>query len=214
MTKQKSVIVSDPIPIKLSPRAINESISQKEGRMVFPTILQRADAKNENTRIYRRPILEREISAYVEGPIAEKRAYGELDHSDKMVVEFKNTCLHINEIWWEGDEIWGLVEVLDTPSGKILQECLKKGFSVGISSRGIGSVTELDEGTVEVDDDYSLLCWDAVTNPSTHGAFFQTNKEKIHESKEIVKTTNKVDEVLTDILCMNLGVCSCKIKVV
>jgi hypothetical protein len=213
MMKQKIVIVSDPIPIKLSTRAINESISEKAGRMIFRTILQRADAKNENTRIYRRPILEREVSTYVEGPIAEKRAYGELDHSDKMVVEFKNVCLHINEISWEGDEVWGQVEVLDTPSGKILQECLKKGFSVGISSRGIGSVTELDEGTVEVDDDFTLLCWDAVTNPSTHGAFFRTNKEKIHESTQVKKESNKVDEVISDILCMNLGYCSCQIKV-
>lgn len=136
-------------------------------------------------------------------------------NSDRQVVEFKNACLHINDIWWKGDEVWGSIEVLDTPSGKIIQEILKKGFSVGISSRGLGSVTDIDENTVEVDDDYVLICWDAVTNPSTHGAFLQTGASDglLKENKSQEVETDKIDEVIADILCQNLGFCECKLKV-
>lgn len=208
-----NIINGDIIPIKLSPTLLHESTMQKEGRMIFPSILQRADAKNENTRIYPRNTLQREIGKYISENIAEKRAYGELDHSNESIVNFKNTCIHINEIWWDGDDVWGQIEVLDTPSGKIVQEVLKKGFSAGISSRGVGSVTELDENTVQVDDDFSLICWDIVTNPSTHGAFLQTGKStSLNEGKENIIESDPVDDLLSDILCMNVGWCSCQLK--
>lgn len=212
MSKPKIILVSEPVALKLTSTAINESVSQKEGRMIFPSILQRADAKNENTRIYPRNTLQREISKYIAENISERRAYGELDHSNESVVNFKNTCIHINKIWWDGDDVWGEIEVLDTPSGKIVQEVLKKGFSAGISSRGVGSVTELDENTVEVEDDFNLICWDIVTNPSTHGAFLKNGEKSMNENKEIQIDADPIGEVLSDILCMNVGWCSCELK--
>jgi len=214
MSKQKQILIETFIA-SLPPKLLKEATSHKEGRMIFPALLQRADAFNENKRRYPDSVLRREINKFIEGPIAEKRAYGELDHSNEAVINWKNVCLIITEIWWEGDEVWGMVEIFDNPHGQILQEVLKKGYSVGISSRGLGSVTELDEeGHVEVDDDFTLICFDAVTNPSTHGAFLMSKTEKLNENKQSLKEPlSELDQVIADILCQNLGYCECQLKI-
>ena len=172
------------------------------GGFVVQGVLQRAGSKNQNGRVYPRNILERECRRYQEEYINQHRALGELDHPESSVVNLNNVSHNVLKIWWKGDDLLGAVQVLDTPSGKILKELFKAGITLGISSRGLGSVKELrSEGTVEVQEDFELICWDFVSNPSTHGAFMRPTS--MHESVNKT-TTNKysrVHDAITSILC-------------
>ena len=147
--------------------------SIKEGKpLMVSGIIQRAEAKNQNGRIYPKDILEREIKKYAEGPVKERRAMGELDHPESSVINLQNVSHNIVEVKMKGNDVYGKVEILSTPAGNILKELFRNGITVGISSRGMGSVKEnMSEGTVEVQDDFELLCFDFVSTPSTHGAF-------------------------------------------
>jgi hypothetical protein len=140
------------------------------GRTIVRGVLQRAGAPNQNGRVYPRPILEREVKKYGE-LIRQRRALGELDHPDSSVINLKNVSHNVKEVHWEGDDLIGTVEILSTPSGNILKELLKANILLGISSRGMGSVSPLREGGVQVGEDFELIGWDFVSNPSTHGAF-------------------------------------------
>jgi len=146
---------------------LNEDSS---GRTLVKGILQRAVAENQNGRIYPKEILMREAKKY-EVLIKERRALGELDHPDSGIINLKNVSHNVKEIHWEGDDLCGTVEILPTPSGNILKELLRAGIPLGISSRGMGSVVNIGEGKVKVGDDFELIGWDFVSNPSTHGAF-------------------------------------------
>ena len=146
---------------------LNEDSS---GRTLVKGILQRAVAENQNGRIYPKEILMREAKKY-EVLIKERRALGELDHPDSGIINLKNVSHNVKEIHWEGDDLCGTVEILPTPSGNILKELLRAGILLGISSRGMGSVVNMGEGKVKVGDDFELIGWDFVSNPSTHGAF-------------------------------------------
>ena len=140
------------------------------GRTIVRGVLQRAGAPNQNERVYPKHILEREVKKYGE-LIRQRRALGELDHPDSSVINLKNVSHNVREVHWEGDDLVGTVEILSTPSGNILKELLKANILLGISSRGMGSVTPLREGGVQVGEDFELIGWDFVSNPSTHGAF-------------------------------------------
>ena len=156
---------------------INEDTS---GRTLVKGVLQRAVAENQNGRVYPREILMREAKKY-EVLIKERRALGELDHPDSSVINLKNVSHNIREIWWEGDDLCGTVEILPTPSGNILKELLRAGILLGISSRGMGSVSPMGEGKVKVGDDFELIGWDFVSNPSTHGAFMTPMNESVNK---------------------------------
>jgi len=157
-------------------------IEQDNGTYLVKGILQRAGAANQNNRRYPKSILERECKTY-EQLIKERRALGELDHPDSPIINLKNVSHNIREISWDGDDVVGVVEVLSTPSGNILKELLKNNIRLGISSRGLGSVEELPDGTVMVQEDFQLVGWDFVSNPSTHGAFMAP----LQESKQWAK---------------------------
>jgi len=149
----------------------------------------------------------------MKGPVAENRAMGELDHPESSVINLQNVSHTIKRCWWEGDSVMGDVEVLNTPAGNILKALFASGITVGISSRGMGSVSEnLSEGTVEVQDDFELLCWDFVSTPSTHGAFMTPKISiNINEGKNQLpeyKYTN-VNNIIRDIVCDNTGMCKC-----
>ena len=173
------------------------------GGFVVQGVLQRAGAKNQNGRVYPKPILERECQRYQMEYIDQHRALGELDHPESSVVNLNNVSHNVLKIWWKGDDLHGAVQILDTPSGKILKELFRAGITLGISSRGLGSVKELrNEGTVEVQEDFELICWDFVSNPSTHGAFMRPT----HMNESVNKKTqpnkyNKVNNIITSILC-------------
>ena len=172
-------------------------------------VIQRADAKNQNGRVYPKTILEREVERYIDGPVSENRALGELDHPESMVINLKNVSHNIKKLWWNGDDLMGKVEVLPTPSGNILKELFLNKITVGISSRGMGSVQPLGEGTVEVQDDFELLAWDFVSTPSTQGAFMRPVglSESYNPNTIEVSKYAKINTLISDIICSQSGVC-------
>ena len=183
MSKQ---VIVDYIPFEVTPQQINEAMKNNNGRLIVKGVLQRAEAKNQNGRVYPRETLVREAKKYSEVQIKERRALGELDHPDSSVVNLNNVSHNILEMHWNGDDLNGTVEVLGTPAGNILKELFKSGIKLGISSRGLGSVKEVHEAegddSVEVQPDFELIAFDFVSNPSTHGAFLSpTNEGKLHE---------------------------------
>ena len=191
------------IETRLFEGRINEDA---EGRTLVKGILQRAGAPNQNERVYPKEILMREVKKY-ETLIKERRALGELDHPDSSVINLKNVSHNIREIHWEGEDVVGTVEILPTPSGNILKELLKANILLGISSRGMGSVKPIGDGKVEVGEDFELLGWDFVSNPSTHGAFMtpvneSVTKQKIQESvlcDEYCKAQDLMREIITEL---------------
>jgi hypothetical protein len=154
---------------------VNEDSS---GRTLVKGVLQRAGAENQNGRVYPKEILEREVKKY-EQLIKERRALGELDHPDSSVINLKNVSHNIREIHWEGNDVVGTVEILPTPSGNILKELLRAGILLGISSRGMGSTKPMEGNKLLVGEDFELIGWDFVSNPSTHGAFMTPMNESV-----------------------------------
>ena len=130
------------------------------------------------------------------------RALGELDHPDSQVINLKNVSHNIKDIWWDGDDVVGKIEILPTPSGNILTQLFKNGITVGVSSRGMGSLKPLGE-TQEVQDDFELLCWDFVSTPSTPGAYVHPIKEGLEFVPAKVGEYAKVNDIITEILCNN-----------
>ena len=178
--------------------------------LVVTGVIQRAEAKNQNGRIYPKEILEREIENYINGPVKERRALGELDHPESSVINLQNASHNITKVYWNGDDVMGEVEILSTPSGNILKELFRNGITVGISSRGMGSVKDnMSEGTVEVQDDFELLCFDFVSTPSTHGAYMTPVGRALQEGKTQVYQYTKVNSIIRDIICDNTGICQC-----
>ena len=175
--------------------------------MVVEGIVQRAEEFNHNGRRYPYETLKREVDKYMSGPIAENRALGELDHPESSVINLKNASHNIKQLWWDGNDLLGKIEILTTPSGNILKELFKNNITVGISSRGMGSVSQLGEGRVEVEDDFELLCWDFVSTPSTHGAFMRPtglNEGRVHRA---TNKYTKLNEIISDIICTQSGIC-------
>jgi len=165
---------------------------EKEGNrrgdhLILAGKIQMAEAKNGNNRVYPRDILEREIKNY-EKLVRECRSLGELDHPDESVINLKNASHLITEVWWDGDNVMGKVKILDTPSGQIAKQLVKGGVQLGISSRGLGS-TRQQGGVTMVEDDFQLLCFDLVSEPSTTGAFL------VAENKKLDTHLNKSDRI-------------------
>ena len=178
----KQVIV-DYIPFSITPTQINEAMKENNGKLVVKGVLQRAEAKNQNGRVYPRDILVRESKKYDENFVKQKRALGELDHPDSSVVNLQNVSHNVTEMHFEGDNLVGTCEILTTPSGNILRELFKNGIKLGISSRGLGSVEMVQEANGDtvskVGDDFELIAFDFVSNPSTHGAFLHPMNESV-----------------------------------
>ena len=182
----KQVIV-DYIPFNITPTQINEAMKENNGKLVVKGVLQRAEAKNQNGRVYPREILVRESKKYDENFVKQNRALGELDHPDSSVVNLQNVSHNVKEMHFEGDNLVGTVEILTTPSGNILKELFKNGIKLGISSRGLGSVEVVRESNGDqiskVGDDFELIAFDFVSNPSTHGAFLHPMNESVNNQQ-------------------------------
>lgn len=173
----------------------------KYGNLLVRGIIQRADALNQNGRVYPRHILEKEVNNYMT-LVKERRATGELDHADTPVVNLKTTSHVITDIWWQGNDLWGEIEVLeDLDQGKNLKGLFKSEIKVGISSRALGSVQKLGEANV-VQDDLYLVCWDIVSEPSTHGAFMMQEAKSYSDAelKTIFTRANRLDRVSNELL--------------
>lgn len=177
-------------------------IREKNGKLLVSGVMQRADAQNQNGRSYPKRILEREIEKY-QRLIEERRALGELDHPESSVVNLQNVSHNVTEIGWRGNDVVGTIEILPTPSGNILKELFRSNIRLGISSRGLGSVKK-DGNGLEVQEDFNLIAFDFVSNPSTHGAFLAPVNESIGEEKYICDTYCKTDSLISKII-MELG---------
>ena len=169
------------------------------GRLFAEGKLQEIGAENGNNRVYPPEVLKKEVKRYIQNEIAQKRGYGELDHPDSTVVNLKNSCWTVEKLWWEGDNLMGRLEILTgTPAGDIVAAILRKGKALGISSRGLGSVKPISENTVEVQDDFELIGWDAVSNPSTGGSYIHLTEGK--QRTQFTGRYDKVNNIINDIL--------------
>ena len=192
-------LIVDYLPFEILPEQISESMKENGGKLIVRGVLQRADTKNQNGRVYPKEILMREAKKYFKNFINQKRAMGELDHPESSVVNLANVSHNITEMNWNGDDLVGTVEVLNTPAGNILKELFKGGIKLGISSRGMGSVEAMNEDgdSQEVQNDFELIAFDFVSNPSTHGAFLSP----VNEGKDVkVDKYGNVNILITDII--------------
>jgi hypothetical protein len=179
-------------------KSVLKESKDRPGVFEVEGVMQRAKAENQNGRVYSKEILVREAKKYVEEFVKRGNAFGELDHPESPVVSLKNASHIVKELYWEGDDLMGKVELLNTPAGNIVKEIIKAGHTIGISSRGTGSVNQTNEGHLEVQDDFDLVCWDFVSNPSTHGAFM--NPIALQEGKIKVSKYHSLDSIINDIL--------------
>ena len=182
--------------LKFSPNSLNENVSKENGNLVVEGILATCEVKNGNGRYYARDLWEREMKKYKD-LIKERRSLGELDHPESQVINLQNVSHLVTDYSWDGDNIMGKIEILPTPAGNILKELIKNGVTVGVSSRGMGSLEQRGD-IMEVQDDFELLCWDFVSTPSNPGSFMGV----LQEGKNTVTYDyTKVNSVIHEILC-------------
>ena len=183
-------------PFKLSSPLLTENVNKDNGNVLVEGILATAEVKNGNGRYYSKELWQREMDKYNE-LIEQRRSMGELDHPESTVINLKNVSHLITDYFWDGDNVMGKIEILPTPSGNILKELIKSGITVGVSSRGMGSLEERG-GVMEVQDDFELLCWDFVSTPSNPGSYMHT----LNEGKNVVTYDyTNVNKVIHEILC-------------
>jgi len=204
----KELLIERISTITLTPQLLQESAAKNNGRLIVKGVVQRANAENGNRRVYPEDTLRREVDKYKATYIKENRALGELDHPESPIINLKNVSHNILDLWWEGNDVMGKIEILPTPSGNILKALLIAGITVGISSRAMGSVKQIGE-TVEVQDDLELVCWDFVSTPSTQGAFMEIVNESLNPNAPKTDKYQKINELITEILCNRAGFCSC-----
>jgi hypothetical protein len=167
-----------------------------DGGMILSGIMQKADCVNGNGRVYPHQVLAKEVVNY-QKIVKEHRALGELDHPEDSVINLRNASHMITEVWWDGKDVMGKAKVLDTPSGKILRSLVDSGVTLGISSRGMGSVTE-NNGETMVEDDFQLICFDFVSEPSTPGAFMM--KEAKDYNNQVFTKADRINRLLNEVL--------------
>jgi len=187
----------------VSTELVNESISQNKP-LIVGGVLQRAEAKNQNGRVYPAEVLMRESKKYSEIQVKERRALGELDHPDSSIVNLNNASHNVRRIWWDSNNLMGEIEVLGTPSGNILKELFRAGIKLGISSRGLGSVKMDESNNNIVQDDFELIAFDFVSNPSTQGAFMHPSN-RMNEGVDLVMDKQlgkyaRINKIITEIL--------------
>jgi hypothetical protein len=209
MMTNKSLLL-EYVPFSANTSLLREAISNNQIVQVSG-VLQRAGAKNQNGRVYPIHTLKREADKYNDEFVKQRRALGECDHPDSSVVNLANASHHVTKMWWDGDNLMGEVEILNTPAGNILKNIIASGVTLGISSRGVGSIkevfTEDKDKYLEVQEDFELIAFDFVSNPSTHGAYMHP----MNESKNVgADKTKKINDTISQIICDIQGVCNCK----
>lgn len=187
------------IGLEYSPQMIKESRDKNGGKLILQGIIQKADTQNQNKRIYPMGVLQREIENYKKS-VRENRALGELDHPESSTISLERVSHVIREMWWEGQNVFGKVEVLNTPKGQILQSLLESGVTIGISSRGVGSTEKTNEGLDVVQTDYQIICFDIVSEPSTPGAYLMPEgKDNLIQPPKMLKA-DRIFRALNDIM--------------
>jgi len=182
---------------KSNPVSLTEGVTSKRGNPIVEGILATAEIKNGNGRYYSKDLWEREIDKY-RVLVDENRAMGELDHPESSVINLQNVSHNISDMWWDGNNVMGKIEILPTPNGNILKALIESNITVGVSSRGMGSLQETG-GVLEVQDDFELLCWDFVSTPSNPDSFMHLIKEGLDLSNQ--DNYLKVNTIISEILC-------------
>lgn len=211
-TSNRKQLLIDVIPFVSKASRLNESITSADykykyndnGNLIVTGLLQRADAKNKNGRIYPYNVLKEECDKYIKERINTNNAVGELDHPDRDEIDENNVSHNIIKLWWDGKDVYGDVEITNTPAGNVLKALFLSDIQIGISSRGIGTTSKNSNGDTVVNNDFELICWDFVSNPSTYGAYMTPMLN------EAVSTYNKyqhIDKTLSEIICEMSGVC-------
>jgi len=194
----KQVLVETQL-FKPTSKLISEGKTSERGNPLVEGVLATAEVKNGNGRYYSKDLWEREIGKYMQS-VKENRAMGELDHPESSIINLKNVSHNITGIWWDGDHVMGKIEILPTPSGNILKALIESNITVGVSSRGMGSLKQMGD-LMEVQDDFELLCWDFVSTPSNPGSYMHLVKEGLDFSTQ--NKYAKVNSIVTEILCAN-----------
>jgi hypothetical protein len=191
------------IPFNVSPTQLTEGLKAPSGNPMVEGILATAEVTNGNGRYYPKELWDREIDKYQQ-IVKENRSLGELDHPDSTIINLKNVSHIIREIKWNGDKVMGKIEILPTAAGNILKALIENNVTVGVSSRGMGSLKQIGE-TLEVQDDFELLCFDFVSTPSNPGSYMYLVKEGLNESSDsfLQNKYSKVNSIITEILCAN-----------
>ncbi len=156
--------------------------------------IQTCEKKNGNGRIYPCKVLRREVKKY-QDIIKDNRGLGELDHPDDSVINLRNVSHMITDLWWEGNDVMGKIKILDTPSGRVVKDLINAGVKLGISSRGMGSVQE-QMGTSMVQEDFELICFDIVSEPSTPNAYIYPDNRSSTSPSLYETKVNKAKEVI------------------
>jgi len=167
-----------------------------EGGLILSGKLQECGVVNGNGRTYTLEVMQREVKNY-QKLIKENRALGELDHPDSATINLANASHRITAIWMEGNAVMGKARVLNTPAGKILRALVDDECTMGISSRGMGSLRE-ENGRSIVEDDFQLICFDFVSEPSTPGAFMM--KEAKELKPNIFTKGDRINRLLNEVL--------------
>jgi len=197
----KQVLIETQL-FKPSKGLLSEGKMSERGNPLVEGILATCEVENGNGRYYSKDLWEREINKYME-LVKDNRATGELDHPESQVINLKNVSHNIKDINWDGKNIMGTIEILPTPSGNILKALIDSGITVGVSSRGMGSLEQKGE-LMEVQDDFELLCWDFVSTPSNPGSYMHT----LNEGKQTVTYDyTNINNIIREILCSK-GSCS------
>jgi len=192
---------------------LNEGKRNINGNLIVRGQVQACDKPNANNRIYPYDTLYAQVEKYVNGPIRENRALGELDHPETSVINLKNVSHNILKLWWQDKDLYGEIEILPTPSGNILTQLFANNITVGISSRALGSVSPIGEGFVQVEDDLDLICWDFVSTPSTYGAYMKpagsspSLRESVDLSLAKANRYERASRLISDIICSQSGIC-------
>lgn len=194
----KKQLLREWYPVAYDTKLLKEDREKNGGRLMLQGVIQKANTKNQNKRIYPMGILQREVENYQKA-VRENRAVGELDHPESSSVSLKNVSHIIREMAWNGQDVIGRVEVLSTPQGKVLESLLEAGVTIGISSRGVGSTEKTNEGIDEVQPDYQIICFDIVSEPSTPGAYLMPESRQYVESIQFTKA-DRIFRALNDIV--------------
>lgn len=194
----KKVILREWMPLRKEEGFIVESRDSNSGRLFLRGPMQRCEAPNQNRRIYPRRILQREFMN-LEKTVREGRATGELDHPETSTVALSKVSHVVREMTWDGDTWMGRIEILPTPMGQIAETLIESGITLGISSRGVGSTRTNESGIDIVEDDFTLVCFDLVQEPSTHGAFMTLGESVVHGTRPALDRADRINRALNDL---------------
>lgn len=194
MENNRQLLV-DVITLQIKPEILKEANENPNAPLKIRGVIQRANAKNHNGRIYPLQILKRQVQKYQQA-IREYRATGQLDHPESEIVSLKNVSHRITEAHWQGQELVGTIQILPTPNGNIAKNLILAGIKLGISSRGLGSVKRVDDYDL-VEDDFQLISFDLVAEPSTKGAYLHAVNQSIHRTQD---KYSKINGLISQIL--------------